>query len=160
MRRVIALSIFALLGCIAGYFAAPVLSMWAAQSADPVMFAGGIIANYKSSVVCDCNDRPASQGGRELSEYISSLQKHRANSPNSKLLAQEVGLAYVRLSILEKKLDQQPRADEDFKRGQAELAALGWKDVSESHLTSLVTRLNSEYKRADQTSKAVAATAR
>jgi hypothetical protein len=157
MRRVIALSIFALLGGIAGYFAAPVLSVWAAQSADPGMFALGILANYKSSVVCDCNDRPASEGVRELSEYLSSLQKHRVNSQKSKLLAQEIGLVYVRLSILEKKLDQQPRADEDLKRGQAELAALGWRDVSESHLTSLVTQLNSEYKRVDQTSKALAA---
>ena len=157
MKKVIAFSICTLLGAPAGYLSAPVLSMWVAQSSDPEMFAGAMLANYKSSVVCDCNDRPANEGAKELSQYLSALRRLRESNQKSKVLAQEVGLTYVRLSILEKKLNHQTQADEDMRRGQAELAALGWKDLSKPHLTSLVVQLNSEYKRVDRKDKAVAA---
>ncbi len=159
MKKVIAFSICTLLGSLAGYFSAPILSMWVAQSSDPAMFAGAMLANYKSSVVCDYNDRPATEGAKELSEYLSSLKGLRAQNQKSKVLAQEIGLTYVRLSMVEKKLDQQSQADEDMKHGQTELAALGWKDVSKTHLKSLVTQLDSEYKRVDRKDKGVSAAA-
>lgn len=159
MRKVIALSICALLGGIAGYFCAPILAMWQAQSFDPDIFAGAMLANYKSSVVCDCNDRPANEVAKELSEYLSALERFREKDPKSKVLAQEIGLAYVRLSMVERKLDQPSRAEEEMKHGQAELAALGWGDVSARHLTSLVAQLNSEYKPVDRKDEATSASA-
>src|SRR5713226_2769685 len=126
MKKVIAFCICTLLGGLAGYFSAPILSMWVAQSSDPAMFAGAMLANYKSSVVCNCNDRPATEGAKELSEYLSTLQTAKAKNQNSNVLSQEIGLTYVRLSMIEEKLDQQSQADEDMKHGQTELAALGW----------------------------------
>ena len=159
MKKVIAFYMCALLGGLAGYFCAPILAMGLAQSSDPDIFAGAMLANYKSSVVCDCNDRPANEVVRELSEYLSALQRFRDKDQKSRVLAQEIGLTYVRLSIVEKKLGQQSRAEEEMKRGEAELAALGWRDVSAGHLTSLVAQLNSEYKPVDRKDKAVSASA-
>jgi hypothetical protein len=162
MKKIIVFSICALLGGLAGYFCAPILATGLAQSSDPDIFAGAMLANYKSSVVCDCNDRPANEVAKELSEYLSTLQRFREKDQKSKLLAQEIGLTYVRLSMIEKKLDQPSRAEEEMKRGQAELVALGWGDLSAGHLTSLVAQLNSEYTpvgRKDKTTSA-SATAR
>ena len=158
MKKVIAFSICALLGGLAGYFCAPILAMGLAQSSDPDIFAGAMLANYKSSVVCDCTDRPANEVAKELSEYLSALQRFREKDQRSEVLAQEIGLTYVRLSMAEKKLDQPSRAEEEMKRGQAELAALGWRDVSARHLTSLVAQLNSEYKPVDHKDKTLTST--
>src|SRR6266403_615042 len=153
MKKAIALFICVLLGSLLGYFSAPILFMWVAQSSEPEMFTGSMLANYKSSVVCECNDRPPSEGVKELSEYLSILKGLRAQNQGSKMLAQEVGLGSVRLSTLESKLNQRVQADEDMRRGQEELAKLGWKDFSKAHLTSLVSQLNSEYKPFDRKSK-------
>jgi hypothetical protein len=149
MKNVVALSFFALLGASAGYLFAPVLSIGMVRSSDAEMFATYVLGNYKSSVVCDCNGRPATENLKELSQYLSTLQRSRETKQNSKVLAQEIGLTYVRLSMVEEKLGQQPQADQDVSRGQTELAALGWKDLAKPHLTSLVIQLNSEYKPAD-----------
>ncbi len=155
MKKIIALSICALLGGLAGYFAAPVLSMAIAQSSDPDIFAGAILANYKNSVVCDCNNLPANESAKNYQKYLSALQSYREKDQKSTVLAQEIGLTYVRLSLVEKKPDQQSQSEEDMKRGQAELSALGWKDTSPAHLTSLVIQLNSEYKSVDRQNKTV-----
>jgi hypothetical protein len=153
MKKVIIFSVSIFLGILAGYFAAPFLSMWVAESADPEAFYGSMLARVKSSVVCDCNGLPASESVKELSGYLSTLQTLRDANKSSKMLVQEIGLTDVRLSIIEKKLDQRSQAEEDMKRGQIELASLGWKDVSSQHLTALVNQLNSEYKPAGQKSK-------
>jgi hypothetical protein len=157
MKKIMAFSICALLGGLAGYFCAPILATGLAQSSDSDIFAGAMLANYKSSVVCDCNGRPANEVVKELSEYLSALQRFREKDQKSKVLAQEIGLTHVRLSMVEKKLDQPSRAEEEMKRGQAELAALGWRDVSAGHLTALVAQLNSEYRPVDRKDKAVSA---
>ncbi len=159
MKKIIALSICALLGVSAGYACAPVLSVWIVQSTDPEMFFGSTLALYKNMVVCDCNDRPAGESAKELSQYLSTLQTAKGKNQNSSVLSREIGLTYVRLSMIEEKLDQQSQADEDMKHGQTELTALGWKDVSKRHLRSLVTQLDSEYKRVDRKGKAIAAAA-
>jgi len=159
MRRVIAFSICVLLGVLGGYLSAPILSVAVEQSSDPEMFAGSMLTTYKNLVVCDCNDRPANEGLKELSRYLSVLQSFKDTNQKSKVLAQEIGLTYVRLSMVERKLNQQSRADQDMKRGQSELATLGWKDLSKEHLTSLVTQLNSEYKQVGPKDKAASTTA-
>ena len=150
MKKVIAFSLSALLGILVGYFSAPLLSMWVVQSADPEIFAGSMLAIVKSSVVCNCSGLPPSESVKELSGYLSTLQTLREANKSSKMLAQEIALTEVRLSIIEKILDQRSQAEEEMKRGQLELASLGWKDVSAQHLTALVTQLNSEYKPAAQ----------
>lgn len=159
MKKIIALSICTILGTLAGYFAAPILSMAAAQSSDPDIFAVAMLANYKNSVVCDCLGQPVKESAKGLSEYLSILQKFREKNQKSAVPAQELGLTYVRLSLVERRLDEQSHADEDMKHGQAELATIGWKDTSSTHLTFLVTQLNSEYKPADGNKKTVAAAA-
>jgi len=157
MKKIIALSICALLGCIPGYVCAPVLSVGILQSTDPETFFGSYLALYKNLVVCDCKDRPSGESASELSRYLSTLQAAKAKNQNSKVLSQEIGLTYIRLSMVDQKLDKQSQADADMKQGQTELATLGWKDVSETHLRSLVTQLDSEYKKVNQKGKVVAA---
>lgn len=159
MKKVIAFSICALLGGVAGYFSAPSLSRVVATWTEPQMFFITLLASDKSSVVCDCNDRPSNETEKELVRYLAVVQKAREKSPQSKMLAQETGLAYVRLSMIEQKLSQQSQAVGDIKRGQTELTALGWRDVSEPHLTSLVTQLNSEYQHLDGKYKTAATVA-
>ena len=144
MKKVIALSVFALLGSIAGYFVAPFAAGAVVQTSDPTFYWGPILAGYKAEVICVCNNRPPSESAKELSEYLSALKNLRSRSPKSKLLAQEMGLAYIRLSIVEGRLAQKSASDDDMKRGQEELRALGWKDVSESHLVYLVAQLNAD----------------
>lgn len=92
MKKIIALSICALLGSLAGYFAAPILSMAVAQSSDPDIFAGAMLANYKNSVVCDCNNLPPNESAKNYQKYLSALQSYREKDQKSTVLAQEIGL--------------------------------------------------------------------
>jgi hypothetical protein len=161
VKKGIALSIAALLGSLVGYFFAPVISLRRVQSADPPMFAQAMLSDYKRSVVCDCNDRPAPEGAKELSQYLATLKMFRAQNPESEVLAQETGLAYVRLSFLEEKLNQVAQAEQDLQQGQTELAGLGWANLAKPHLRAVVAQLDSEYQKAGQENKRlVAATAR
>ncbi len=66
MKKAIAVSICALLGAVVGYFAAPVLAMAVAQSSDPAVVAGAMLASFKSAVMCNCNNRTANEGAKEL----------------------------------------------------------------------------------------------
>jgi hypothetical protein len=159
MKKAIALSISILFGIVLGYFSAPVLFIWVAQSSNPEMFIGSMLANYKDSVICECNERPPAQGIKELSRYLSILKDARAQNPGSRMLAQEIGLAYVRRSTLESKIMQNAQADEDVRQGQEELASLAWKDLSSTHLTALVAQLNSDYRPFAPKSKAMATAA-
>jgi hypothetical protein len=145
VKRTIAYFICSLLGAMSGYVAAPVAAAMYVQSVDAPMFAETMLYGYKEGVLCDCTDQSVSQSAKELSGYLSSVQALLAKNPKSRMLAQESGLTYIRLSIVEGKLGHQSQADEDANRGQSELAALGWKNVSRVHLTSLVAQLDSEY---------------
>ena len=148
MKKIITLSICTALGGAAGYFAAPMLGAWMAQSLDPGMFSASMLAGYKNAVVCDCNNQPPGESLKRVSDYLAAVQRFRQGNQTSNLLAQETGLTYVRLSMLEAKLGQQAQADDDMKHGQAELKAIGWRDTSNAHLISLITQLNSEYQSA------------
>jgi len=159
MKKIIALSVCALVGGLVGYFATPILSMAVAQSSDPGIVAGAMLASYKSSVICDCNSRTAKETAKELSEYLSTLQKYKEADQKSTLLTQEIGLTYIRLSLVETKLNKRSQAEGSMKRGQAELLGIGWKDTSPAHLTSLVIQLDSEYKPADQNKKTISTVA-
>ena len=159
MKRVIAFSICALLGGVAGYFSSPSLARVVATWTESQMFFIVLLAGDKSSVVCECNDRPPNEAAKELARYLSVVQRAREKSPQSRMLAQEAGLAYVRLSMIERKLGEQSQAAEDMKRGQTELTALDWKDVSEPHLISLVSQFNSEYQHPDGKYKTAATVA-
>jgi hypothetical protein len=145
MKKVIALSVCAFLGAVAGCFVAPFIAVPVVQASDPVMFWGAILAGAKAEVICECIGRPASESAKLLSEHLSTLNQIRNSNPKSKILAQEMGIEYVRLSMFEKKLGQQSKGDEDMKRGQTELTALGWKNVSESNLVYLLAQLDSQY---------------
>jgi hypothetical protein len=143
----------AVAGVAAGYVCAPFLSLWVLQSTDPEISSGANLALYKNLVVCDCDGQPTEQNAKELSTYLSALRESKEKNPASHLLSQEIGLTYVRLSLIEKKLDHQSQADEDMRSGQSELASLGWKDVSDEHLYLLLSQLNSEYQRPGKTQK-------
>ncbi|MGC1934306.1 MAG: hypothetical protein WA681_04740, partial [Candidatus Acidiferrales bacterium] len=58
--------------------------------------------------------------------------------------------AEVHLARLDAELAHQNQADENIKRAQAELAALGWKNVSAAHLIALTKQLDSAYKEPGQ----------
>lgn len=145
MKKPPILLICLILGSAAGNLLAHPLAYAIAQSHNPQMFWYSILARYETSVLCGCEDLHPGDETKTLAKYLSSIQQGRASSPNSKLLAQEAGLTYVRLALSERKLNQEAQATDDMKRGQAELAGLGWKDTSEPHLTALVIQLNSEY---------------
>lgn len=157
MRKAVVVSICALLGLIAGYFAAPIASIWFVQSTEPEMFGAFSLFLVESFVVCNPKNQPPSERVKELSKDLSILQGWRDKNRNSRVLGQEIGLTYVRLSQLEQTLGHDAQADGHMKHGQGELAALGWKDVSAAHLTALVTQLNSECNEVDQRNKAVGA---
>ncbi len=72
------------------------------------------------------------------------------------MLGQEIGLAEVRLSRVERELGRDTEADRDMKGAQDELAALGWKNVSAEHLVALTKRLDSQYEQPSLRSKSVA----
>lgn len=162
MKRAIALSVCALLGAFAGYAAAPIAASIAFQSTDPELAWGSVFGGARTETICDCVGAQASENIMSLSQSISTDEILHTSNPNSKIIAQDLGLNYVRLSMTEKKIGQEAQSEDSMKHGQAQLKAIGWKDVSEKHLVHLVNQLNSEFKPASEktnsnTSKASAA---
>lgn len=154
MKKIIAVSICTLLGVALGYFAAPIASMSYIQSSEPDMFSAFMLAMVDSSIACNCENQPASESIKTVTDDLALLQRWRNQNPNSVQLKQEIGLAEIHLSRLDQELGQQGQADENMKRAQAELAALGWKNVSAAHLIAVTKQLDSEYQRPNQPSKA------
>ncbi|MFZ0980909.1 MAG: hypothetical protein WAN23_16010 [Candidatus Acidiferrales bacterium] len=145
MKKTIAISVCVLLGAVAGYFVAPIASIGIIQSTESDMFGAFVLYIMEGQIGCACANQPPAESANEVSKDISILEGWRTQNKVSRVLAQEIGLAKVRLSQLEMQLGRNAQADQDMKSGQKELAALGWKDVSSAHLTALVTQLNSEY---------------
>ncbi len=145
MKKAIAISICVLLGAIAGYFIAPFVSFGIIQITEPDMSGAFLLSLVDDQIGCSCANKPPAESANEVSKDISILEGWRTRNQGSHVLAQEIGLAEVRLSQLEMRLGRKAQADQDMASGQEELAALGWKDVSSAHLTALVTRLDSEY---------------
>jgi len=154
MKRVIAISVCALLGLVAGYFIAPIASMWFVQSAEPDMFGAFTFYLVDSSVGCNCGNQLPTESLKTLTDDLSILKRWRKQNPESELLRQEVGLTWVRLAQIEQGLGNRPQATEDMQQGQKELALLGWKDVSPDHLFALTRQLDSEYIHPDSNNKA------
>jgi len=153
MKKAIAISVCALLGLAAGYFAAQPASMWYIQSTEPDMFGAFALDVIDSSIACNCENKPPSEALKIVSGDLSTVRGWRGQNRSSLMLAQEIGLGYVRLSQLEQKLGNGAEADNDMKHGQHELAALGWKDISPAHLTALVKRMDSGYQEPYQKEK-------
>lgn len=153
MKKIIAASLCALLGVAFGYFAAPIASMSYIQSREPDMFGAFMLAMVDSSIACNCENQPASESIKTVTDDLATLQRWRNQNPNSVQLKQEIGLAEVHLARLDAELAQQDQADENIKRAQAELAALGWENVSAAHLFALTKQLDSEYQTPNQPSK-------
>jgi hypothetical protein len=146
MKKPIAFSICALLGALAGYAAAPIAASIAFQTNDPELAWGSVFGGARTETICDCVGRAASENIKSLSQSISTDEILHTSNPNSKIIAQDLGLTYVRLSMIERKIGQEAQSEDSMKHGQAQLKAIGWKDVSERHLVHLVTQLNSEFK--------------
>jgi len=157
MKRAIILLACGILGGIGGYFVASFASMGFVQSSEPQLFGAFMFSLVDSSIVCNCETQPADQAIKTLKSDLSSLDKWQGQNEKSNVLAQEIGLAEVRLSRLERKLSRNAEADRDMKSAQEQLKALGWKDTSEEHLIVLTKRLNSEVKSDDSKSNSVAA---
>lgn len=156
MKKIITVSICTLLGVAFGYFAAPVASMSFIQSTEPDMFGAFMLATIDSSIACNCENQPASESIKTVTNDLALLERWRNQNPNSVQLKQEIGLAEVHLSRLDQELGQQSQADENIKHAQVELAALDWKNVSAAHLIALTKQLDSEYQRPYQPSKPAA----
>lgn len=153
MKKALVIVVCALLGLVAGYFAAQPASMWYIQSTEPDMFGAFLFSIVDSSIACSCETKPPNEALKDVSDGLSTLRRWRGQNRGSLMLAQEIGLGYVRLSQLEHKLGNDALAESYMKHGHDELAALGWKDVSPAHLTALVTQMDSGSKRADQDAK-------
>lgn len=121
------------------------------------MFGAFIFYLADNFIFCSCENEPPSEALKTVNKDLSTLRGWRERNPDSRLLAQEIGLTEVQRSRLEQKLGQTSQAEEDMKRAQGELAALGWKDVSAEHLVALATQLGSEYKAPDRKNGATAA---
>jgi len=155
MKKAIAIFVCALLGLVAGYFAAPAASFLFIQSTQRDMFGAFALSLVDSSVACNCDGQPPSESLKTVKQDLSILQRWRDQNRNSRVLGQEIGLTQVRLSRLEGELGDNTQADADMAKAQEELAALGWRDTSAAHLIALTKQLNSEYKPADQKNKTV-----
>jgi hypothetical protein len=125
MRKGIITSVCALLGLIAGYLAAPVASIWLIQSTEPDMFGAFTLFLAESFIACNPKNQPPSERVQELSKNLSLLPGWRDQNRGSRVLSQEIGLTYVRLSQLDQSLGNNAHADEDMRDGQDELTALG-----------------------------------
>jgi|SRR5690348_15453764 len=154
MRKPIALLICALLGVAAGYLAAPPATMAYVQTTEPDMFGAFLLSVIDSSVACDCKNQPLSENLQTVSNDLEMLQHWRIQNPDSLQLKQEIGLVEVHLSRLCDTFGRQDQAGKEMKQAQAELIALGWKNVSPAHLIALTKRLDSEYSNSDQPSQA------
>lgn len=117
---------------------------------EPDMFGAFMLAMVDSSIACDCENQPASQSIKAVTDDLATLQRWRDQNPNSVQLKQEIGLAEVHLARLDSELARQNQADEEMKDAQAELTTLGWKNVSPEHLIALTKQLDSEYKNPNQ----------
>ena len=156
MKKTTIISVCALLGLVAGFFAAQPASMWYMQSTEPDMFGAFALKIIDNSITCNCESKSPNEAIKRVSDGLSTLRGWRDQNRSSLMLGQEIGLAYVRLSQFERKLGHNAQADSDIEHGQHELAALGWKDVSPAHLTALVERMDSEYQEPDRNEKATA----
>lgn len=159
MKRLIAISVCALLGIVGGYFAAPIASWWYITSHEPDLLGAQMLYLVECFAACNSEDQAASERVTKLTGYLSTLQTWKAQNPQSQVLDQEIGLIYIRLSQTEGKLGHDAQAKEYLGHAQTELTALGWKNVSAAHLTALVTQLDSENKQ-DNQKKQTAASAR
>lgn len=157
MKRIIAVSVCALLGLVGGYFVAPIVSMWFVQSTERDMFGAFTFYLVDSSVGCDCDDQPPTESLKTLTNDLSILRQWQKQNPKSELLQQEVGLTQVRLARIEQALGNSHDANEDIQQAQNELTQLGWKDVSFGHLIALTQQLDSEYLRSGPKKKAAVA---
>jgi hypothetical protein len=157
MKKTVIISIFAVLGLIAGYFAAPIASIWHIQSNEPDMYGASSLFLVQNFITCHCSNQPPSESVPEVSKDLSMLQRWRNQNPNSQILGQDIGMAYIRLAELEMELGRNLQSNQDLEHGQHELAALGWKDVSAAHLSNLIAQLDSEYKEFPAKTKAVTA---
>lgn len=146
MKRAIVLLTCGILGGISGYFVAPFASMGFVQSTEPQLSGAFMFSLIDSSIVCNRETQPPDQAIETAKSDLSSLEKWQGQNEKSNVLAQEIGLAEVRLSRLERELSRNAEADRDMKGAQEQLKALGWKDTSEEHLIALTKRLNSEFK--------------
>jgi hypothetical protein len=158
MKRAIVLLACGTLGGISGYFVAPFASMGIVQSTEPKLFGAFMFSLVDRSIVCSCESEPPGEAVKKLMSDLSALEKWQGQDEKSNVLAQEIGLAEVRLSRVERDLSRNAEADRDMKRAQEQLKALGWKDTREEHLIVLTKRLNSEVKSDDRKSNSVAAT--
>lgn len=68
-----------------------------------------------SSIVCSCETRPPDQAIKTLKSDLSSLEKWQGQNEKSNVLAQEIGLAEVRLSRLEREVSRNAEADTDMR---------------------------------------------
>jgi hypothetical protein len=150
MKKAIIVLVCALLGVCAGYFAAPLASMWIVQSTEPDMFGAFLLSLVDGSVACNCDNQPLNESLKTLTSDLAALQRWRNRDPKSRVLSQEIALTNIRLSRLEQELGHDAQADDDMKLAQEELRVLGWNDVSASHLIALTTQLSSEYIKVDQ----------
>ena len=157
MKKKLAICVCAVIGLVAGYFAAPIASMAFVESKEPDMFGGFALFTLESFMDCNCTNQPPSGRVKDLSKHLSTLQQWRQQNPKSRVLSQVIGLGYVRISLLKTQLDQTAQAAEDMKHAREELTNLGWKDVSAAHLAALVAQLDSECGKPNQKDQAVAA---
>jgi hypothetical protein len=150
MKKIVAISICTLLGIAVGYAAAPVASTLFIESSEPDMLGAFMLSVVDAQVVCDCQNKPASESIKSVTDALTALQHWSSQNPNSVRLQQEIGLVDVHLSRLNQELGQQSQAAEEMKQAQTEFTTLGWKDISPEHLIALTKQLDSEYKNPNQ----------
>lgn len=153
--KVAILAVCALLGGVGGYFAAPIASNMYVQAKEPDMFGAFLFYLIDADIICNCQNRPPNEALQTLKKDISLLQGWRRQNPKSQMLAQEIGLAQVRLSRVEESLGDEAQAEAALNAARDELASVGWKDLSAAHLIALTTQLDSEYRPQKQNQKVV-----
>jgi hypothetical protein len=149
MKRLIPAAAGLVVGLILGYFAGSLAAAGAIMVHEPRLFSSFAFAGYRSTVICDCENRPAQQARESLLGYWGIVQKHRdakPPSPSNSILALESALTDVRLSVVDQKLGNAAEAGDYMKRAQQELSALGWSNVSAGYLQNVVYRWDTQYR--------------
>lgn len=135
-----------MIGVAAGYFAAPIASTGYVGWREPDLFASVIFYMADNFAFCLCQNEPLDQSIKTVTRSLKDFETWHAKDPSSRYLRQEVGLLETQRARLELQAHQSVQAERDIRDAQSALSAVGWRDVSQTHLLKVTAQISSEYR--------------
>ncbi len=149
MKKFIPTPVGLLLGLILGLLGWQMAAGLMIRVREPQLFGNFVFSLVRNAAICDCANRPPQASRDSLLRYWQAVQKLRDAKPepqSAEILALESGLTEVRLSVVDQRLGNMVDSNNYMKRGQQELTALGWSNVSAAYLQNVVNRWDAQYK--------------